>query len=263
MDGKKILTAVQHFTKRYVLLYEDCRKCPANQNKFAMSVNLSRPYRVIAIVIIVGVAFSTLAWSGGQRSLPAAQPGMDTIPSHHLKKEQKASKLRHRKPEGRVARELDLRIDEEEPEVLVDADVADDMDIHIDLRDLKGLNARIEADVLKNMDALNALKDAEAPDELEELDRLSICDEDLEELRDLHIDEDIWNELHELKIEMDNLREEIDDELSGKIDDYRIREQVRRVVDAVKMEIPRVRREVEKAMASHWDDGRQFPRDWQ
>jgi len=265
MNGKKILKAVQHFTKRYVLLYEDRRNHhPANQKKFAMSVNLSRPYRVIAIVMIVGVAFSTLAWSGGHRPAePAPQSGTDTMPSHHFKADRKASKPRHKKAEGRVARELDLRIDEEEPEVLVDADVMDDMDLHIDLEDLKGLNARIEADVLKNGDALKALKDFEVYDELEELERLNICDEDLEELKDLNIDEDIWNELHELKIEMDNLREEIDNEVSGKVDDYRIREEIRRVVEAVKMEIPRVRREVEKAMTAHWDDGRQYDRQWQ
>ena len=67
-----------------------------------MSVNLSRPYRVIAIVIIVGVAFSTLAWSGGHHSGPTAQPGTDTIPSHHPGEDRKTSKPRHNKtPEGR------------------------------------------------------------------------------------------------------------------------------------------------------------------
>jgi len=228
-----------------------------------MSVNLSRPYRVIAIVIIVGVAFSTLAWSGGHHSGPTAQPGTDTIPSHHPGEDRKTSKPRHNKtPEGRVARELSLlRVDEEAPDVGVNTDALDDMDIHIDLDDLKGLNARIEADVLKNADALKALGDLGITDELEELDRLNICDEDLDDLKNLNIDEDIWNELHELKIEMDNLREEIDDEVSGKVDDYRVREQVRRVVEAVKMEIPRVRREVEKAMSSHREE--EDHRQWQ
>jgi len=216
-----------------------------------MSVNLSRPYRVTAIVVIVGVAFSTLAWSGDRRFRPASQPGTDTIPSRHPAKDRKAVKPVHKKPEGRVARELDLRIDAEEPDVMVDADDWGDMDIHLDLEDLKGLNARIEADVLKNIEGLKALDDLRDMNALEELHNMSICDEDLEELKDLNIDEDIWNELRELKMEMDELREEIDNDLSGKIDDDRVRDEVRRVVDAVKLEIPRVRREVEKAMSSY------------
>lgn len=114
-----------------------------------MSVNLSRPYRVIVVVIIVGVAFSTLAWSGGHRTEPAVQPAGDTIPSHEPGMDRGAAKPRHQTAEGRVARELDLRIDEEEPELLIDIDSPEDMDIHLDLEDLKGLNARIEADVLK------------------------------------------------------------------------------------------------------------------
>ncbi|MBN9379856.1 MAG: hypothetical protein J0H74_03765 [Chitinophagaceae bacterium] len=219
-----------------------------------MSVNLSRTNRVIVGVMIVGVVFSTLAWSGGHHAAPAAQPGRDTTPSHQPGPDRKAAKPRHKTAEGRVARELDLRIDEEQPEFLVDIDGPDDMDLHLDLEDLKGLNARIEADVLKNMDVRKALKeDPQDLDALEELDRLAICDEDLEELKDLNIDEDIWNELQELKTEMDGLREEIDNEVSGKVDDDRVREAVRHVVEAVKMEIPRVRREVEKAMAAYRD----------
>ena len=224
-----------------------------------MSVNLSRTYRVIAVVIIVGVAFSTLAWSGGHRTGTAAQPDRDTIPSHHKpRQEGKASKPRHRMPEGRVARELDLRIDEEEPMYLAGMDGLDDMDVHLNLEDLKGLNARIEADVLKNADVWKTLEGLRG---LDELDRLAIHDEDLEELKDLNIDEDILNELHDLKKEMDELREELGDKVSGKVDDERIQAAVRRVVEAVKMEIPRVRREVEKAIASYQDQDGQ--RQWQ
>lgn len=227
-----------------------------------MSVNLSRAYRVIAVVIIVGVAFSTLAWSGGHRAETAAQPDRDTIPSHHKpRQDRKASKPRHTVPEGRVARELDLRIDEEEPAYLTGIDGPDDMDFRLNLEDLKGLNARIEADVLKNADVWKTLEDLKDLDALEELDRLAIHDEDLEELKDLNIDEDIWNELHDLKIEMDALREELGNKVSGKVDDDRIQTAVRRVVEAVKMEIPRVRREVEKAIAAY--QGRDGQQQWQ
>lgn len=224
-----------------------------------MSVNLSRTYRVIAVVMIVGVAFSTLAWSGSHRAETAAQPDRDTIPSHHKpRQERKASKPRHRAPEGRVARELDLRIDEEEPSYLTGIDGLDSMDVRLNLEDLKGLNARIEADVLKNADVWKTLEDLRDLEALDELDRLTIHDEDLEELKDLNINEDIWNELHELKIEMDELREELGNQISGKVDDERIQAAVRRVVEAVKMEIPRVRREVEKALAAYRDrDGQQ------
>jgi hypothetical protein len=213
-----------------------------------MSVNLPRTYRVIMIVIVVGVAFSTLAWSGGNRLQPVSKPCTDTIPAHHNKQDRKAVKHGHRQEEGRVARELDLRIDAEEPETLYETDLSGDVDIHIDLEDLKGLNARIEADVFKNADVWKTLEAMKDLDALEELDCIKIDEDDLRELKDLNIDEDIWNELRDLKVEMDDLREELDNDLTGKMNDYRVREEIRRVVEAVKMEIPRVRREVEKAL---------------
>jgi hypothetical protein len=212
-----------------------------------MSVNLSRTYRVIVIVIVVGVAFSALAWSGGNRLPPVSGPRLDTIPSHR-KQDRKMAKPGYKKEEGRVARELDLRIDAEEPETFYETDLLGDMDISIDLESLKGLNARIEADVLKNADVWKTLEGMKDQDALEELECVRIDEDDLRELKDLNIDEEIWNELRDLKLEMDDLREELDAEMSGKVDDYRVQAEVRRVVEAVKMEIPRVRREVEKAL---------------
>jgi len=230
-----------------------------------MSVNLPRTYRVILVIAIVGVAFSTLAWSGDNGRTSTTRPLVDTIPFRHPRQDKKVVKPRHKAEEGRVARELDLRIDEEEPgEWNAAVEMPDDMDIRFNLDDLKGLNARIEADVLKNVDAwksLEALKDLEVLENLDVLSALNSVeiDEDaLQELKDMKIDEDIWNELHELKTEMDDLRDEINEDVSGKIDDYRIREEVRRVVEAVQSEIPSVRREVEKAMESHRNNGRQW-----
>ena len=244
-----------------------------------MSVNLPRTYRVILVIAIVGVAFSTLAWSGDNGHTSTIRPLADTIPSRHPKQDKKAVKPAHKAEEGRVARELDLRIDAEEPvEWNAGAEVLDDMDIRFNLDDLKGLNARIEADVLKNMDAWKSLEALRELDVLDELNSVEINEDALQELKDMKIDEDIWNELRELKTEMDDLRDEINEDVSGKIDDYRIREvtkrsegygrggacrsrydeALRRVVEAVQSEIPRVRREVEKAMEACRNEGRRW-----
>jgi hypothetical protein len=224
-----------------------------------MSVNLPRTYRVILVIAIVGVAFSTLAWSGDNGHLSTSLPALDTIPAPHPRQDRKAVKPARKAEEGRVARELDLRIDAEEPGEWTDiAEVSDDMDIRLNLDDLKGLNARIEADVLKNMDAWRSLEALRELDALDELNSVEIDENALQELKDMKIDGDIWNELRELKTEMDDLRDEINEDVSGKIDDYRIREEVRRVVEAVQSEIPRVRREVEKAMEACRDGGKQW-----
>ncbi|MDO6428970.1 hypothetical protein Q4E93_00125 [Flavitalea sp. BT771] len=224
-----------------------------------MSVNLPRTYRVILVIAIVGVAFSTLAWSGDNSHTSTPRPALDTIPARHPKQDKKAAKPARKAEEGRVARELDLRIDAEEPdEWMAGAEVLDDMDVRFNLDDLKGLNARIEADVLKNVDAWKSLEFLKEPDALEELNSVEIDENALQELKDMNIDEDIWNELRELKSEMDYLRDEINEDVSGKIEDYRIREEVRRVVEAVQSEIPRVRREVEKAMEACRDGGKQW-----
>jgi hypothetical protein len=235
-----------------------------------MSVNLPRTYRVILVISIVGVAFSTLAWSGDNVRVSTPRPAPDTIPARHPRQDRKAAKPARKAEEGRVARELDLRIDAEEPSEWVgDVELPDDMDIRLNLDELKGLNARIEADVLKSVGAWKSLEALKELDALDELNSVEIDDNTLQELKDMKIDDDIWNELHDLKIEMDDLRDEINEDVSGKIDDYRVRdnrapegygrggayrssydEAVRRVVAAVQSEIPRVRREVEKAMKS-------------
>jgi hypothetical protein len=211
------------------------------------------------VIAIVGVAFSTLAWSGDNGHLSTSLPALDTIPAGHPKQDRKAAKPARKAEEGRVARELDLRIDAEEPGEWTDiVEVPEDMDIRLNLDDLKGLNARIEADVLKNVDAWRSLEALKELDALDELNSVEIDENALQELKDMKIDGDIWNELRELKTEMDDLRDEINEDVSGKIDDYRIREEVRRVVEAVQNEIPRVRREVEKAMEACRNDGRQW-----
>ena len=224
-----------------------------------MSVNLPHTYRVILVIAIVAVAFSTLAWSGDNGHISTSRPALDTIPSRHPRQDRKVAKPARKAEEGRVARELDLRIDAEEPEEWVaDVEVLNDMDIRLNLDDLKGLNARIEADVLKSVDAWKELHALKELDVLSALNSVEIDENALQELKDLKIDEDIWNELQELKIEMDDLRDEINEDVSGKIDDYRIKEEVRRVVAAVQSEIPRVRREVEKAMEAYRNDGKQW-----
>src|SRR5438128_2742749 len=103
-----------------------------------MSVNLSRPDRVIVIMAIIGIAFSTLGWSGDLRT-PASKPGLDTIPSRRHGQGRAQVKPDHKKEEGRVARELDLRLDVEEakePEELPHAlmvDVPVDMNMDLDM----------------------------------------------------------------------------------------------------------------------------------
>ncbi len=224
-----------------------------------MSVNLSPAYRVLVIVVAVGVAFSTLAWSGGS-SKPAisAVPGSkDTMPAPRVQRHERVAKPRHRIEQGRVARELDLRMDMESPEETMALD-PEDLDVEVNLSSLQRLNARIEADVLKNGNlwkTLEALKDMDA---LEELDRMNIGEQDMQDLKEMNIDEDIWLELQDLKEQIDNLKEELENDADRWVEDYRIHEEVRRMVEAVKMEIPRVRREVEKAMASYGES-----REWQ
>jgi hypothetical protein len=231
-----------------------------------MSVNLSRSDRVIIMVAIIGVALSTLGWSGDLRLTPASRPGQDTIPSRHPGEDRRTEKpATHEKGEGRVARELDLRLDLEEPEELPHALMVDvpvdpdlDVDLALDMEGLKGLNARIEADVMKNVEAWKHQELAE-PDALEVLQGMEIDEDALQILKDLNIDEDMWNELRELKIEMDYLKEDIDSDISKYFSDPRVHAEVERVIEAVKEEIPRMRREVERAMQS-WHDSR---KQWQ
>jgi len=223
-----------------------------------MSVNLSPAYRVIIIVVIAGTAFSTLAWSGGSsKTVISAVHGQDTMPAPRIQRHQRVVKPRHNIEQGRVARELDLRLDMASPEDLMELD-PEDLNIDADLSSLQRLNARIEADVLKNGNLWATLESLKDMDALLELDRMNIDEQDLRDLKEMNIDEDIWMELQGLKEQMDNLKEELENDADRWVDDYRIHEEVRRMVEAVKMEIPRVRREVEKAMASYGDS-----RKWQ
>jgi len=217
-----------------------------------MSVNLSPVYRVIIVVVAVGTAFSTLAWSGGSNkpAIPSV-PRQDTMPAPPKTDRHQAIKPRHKAEQGRVARELDLRMDVEVPEesLTLDLPEEEEIDIDVDLASLQRLNARIEADVLKNGNVwatLEALKDMDA---LQELDRMNIDQQDLEDLKELNIDEDILNEVQNLKEQMDGLHEVLSNDDDRWWNDARIHEEVRRVMEAVRMEIPRVRREVEKAIS--------------
>jgi hypothetical protein len=237
-----------------------------------MSVNHSPQHRVITTVVAIGVAFSTLAWSGDNKLNHPSRTGIDTIPSR-VHADKKVLKHRRGAEEGRVARELDLRMDmEEEPlPELPETDLLSDLDISVDLEALKGLNARIEADILRDMDAwnnLDALKGLdilersglqEEQDALDQLKDMGIEEEDLQELKDLNIDEEIWNELKDLKEEMDDVRNEIEEDRAKGVDEYRVQEEAERVMDAVRAEIPRVRREVERALQDYRDsEGRQW-----
>jgi hypothetical protein len=200
-----------------------------------MSVNLLPKYRVLAFVAVVGIASTALAWSGDHRvQLPYFQ-GRDTMPTsnHTLTK-----KPGHKKSakEGRVARELDLRMDVEDipglPEMddmpgIPEMDTQGDMDIQIDL------------DALKSM---------------------SIAEEDLKVLKDLNIDDEIWNELKDLKVQMDELCTDLEEEQLNGINNYRLQMETDAIIDAMRAEIPKVRREVQKALQEYEDsDGR----DWQ
>ena len=216
-----------------------------------MSVNLSPAYRVIVIVAAVGIAFSTLAWSGGSsKPVISAIPGRDTTPAPRQERRQQAIKPRQKAEQGRVARELDLRLDMETPEESMVLELPEvDIEVAMDLQDLQRLNARIEADVLKNGNPWKTLEVLKDMDALEELDRLSIDEEDLQQLKDINIDEDIFIELQDLKERMDGLRQELDGDADRWWNDARVHEEVRKVMEAVRMEIPRVRRAVEKALA--------------
>ncbi|HEY4208384.1 MAG TPA: hypothetical protein VGM31_16275 [Puia sp.] len=233
-----------------------------------MSVNLPPQYRVIAIVVVFGVAFSTLAWSGDNRLYLPSIPGSDTIPSHP-KPGKKPLKPRKKVEEGRVARELDLRMDVDDMDMPepTELDALSERDIPVDMDAWRGLNARIEADVLKNVDAwnnLDALKELDFPgrdglDALDELKDMVIEDEDLQALKELNIDDEIWNELKYLKETMDDLRNDIEEERTKGADEYRVRQEVQKIIEAVRAEIPRVRKEVERAMREYKDgQGRQW-----
>jgi len=190
--------------------------------------------------MIVGVAFSTLAWSGETSLKPKPRPGKDTIPTRSQSQDRKVPKPRHRVEEGRMARELDLRIDAEEPDSLYElaggADMLNNMDIDVHLPDLTDLAV------------------------LNQLDKLGLDDESLQELKDLNIDEDVWNELKDLKIAMDAVKEDMHRALAGKVSDYRVEQEVQKIAEAVRREMPCVRREIEKAMRASQDSQ---PKQWQ
>jgi hypothetical protein len=112
---------------------------------------------------------------------------------------------------------------------------------------VKGLNARVEGGVLKNMDAWNNL------DALAELKDVFIEEEDLQTLKDLNIDDEIWNELKELKNHMDDLREQLEEDRANGINDYKLHREVDAIVEALRAEMPRVRREVQKVVQEYND----------
>ncbi|HEY8969686.1 MAG TPA: hypothetical protein VIM64_11345, partial [Puia sp.] len=100
-----------------------------------MSVNLLPQYRVIAIVVVVSIAFSALAWSGGNRLRPASAQDLDSVPSRS-RPPKRAPKRKKQVEEGRVARELDLRMDIDDTEgmpQLREPDAADNLDIDLDM----------------------------------------------------------------------------------------------------------------------------------
>ncbi len=242
----------------------------ANQKKFAMSVYLPPKYRVIAIIMVAGIAFVALAWTGDNRLAPLSIPGSDTVPSPQ-RPAKKAPKPKKR-AEGRVARQLDLRIDVEDtlgmPDIpeMPELNKLNDLDMSFDLDALKGLNAQVEGDVLKNMDAwnnLDALKELDFRDmvsvnDLDELKGMFIEEEDLQTLKDLNIDDDTWNELRGLKDQMDDLREQLEEDRANGVSEYRLHREVDAIMEAVRAEMPRVRREVQKAVEEYRD-----PRKWQ
>ncbi len=169
---------------------------------------------------------------------------MDTVPRllRAPAKPEKCEKVQWKVEEGRTARELDLRIDEEEPEAAIDSEICVNLDV------LKGENVRIEADEWTNLDAWKESETLNDKDALEELNEIGLNEEALETLKELNIDEDLWNELNDLKVEMDALRNELEKQRARGVDDYRMHESVKRVLEAVRMEMPRVRKEVERTL---------------
>lgn len=178
---------------------------------------------------------------------PSSVQVSDSVPSHpSLAK--KAPKRRKHAEEGRVARELDLRMDVDDTEGmpgLPELDAPNIIDIEldiptVDLDGLKGPNAQFGLPpVLDRMD-IGAL---------DELNDMVIGDEDLETLKDLNIDEDVWNELRTLKEQMDDLRSELEEDRDkGMISNYRLNREAEAIIEAVRAEMPRVRREVQKAL---------------
>jgi len=216
-----------------------------------MSVNLLPKYRVIAIIVAVGLAFSALAWSDDNHLRPPSTQGLDSIPTHP-RPPKKAPKRKKHAEEGRVARELDLRLDVDDVEAMpelreLDApdDLVNDMDISIDLESLNDLNAQFGPPPIPDridLDALDELKD------------MVIEEEDLQTLKDLNIDEEIWNKLKALKEQMDDLRSELEEDQAKRvISDYRLRREAEAIMEAVRAEIPMVRREVQKALQEYSD----------
>ncbi|HEY4206947.1 MAG TPA: hypothetical protein VGM31_09045, partial [Puia sp.] len=159
-----------------------------------MSVNLPLKYRVLAIVVVLSTAFLALAWTGDNHLAPGSIHRLDTVPSRHPSAK-KAPRPKKHAPEGRVARDLDLRMDVEDSEgmpEMPELGALNDFDLSKDMDAFKGLNAQVEGDVLKNMDAwnnLDALKELDIPgsmglDALDELKDINIEEEDLEALKD-------------------------------------------------------------------------------
>jgi len=211
-----------------------------------MSVNLLPKYRVIAIAAVVCIAFSTLAWSGGNRLKPPSVQGLDSVPSHP-RPAKKAPKRKKHVEEGRVARELDLRMDVDDtegmpelPELNAPYNLDIDMDMPtMDMDALKDLNAQFGLPPVPDRIDINAL---------DELNDMVIGDGDLQTLKDLNINEEIWNELRALKEQMDDLRSELEEDQAKGINDYRLRREADAIMEAVRAEMPRVRREVQKVL---------------
>jgi hypothetical protein len=182
-----------------------------------MSVNLLPKYRVIAIIAVVSIAASALAWSGEHRLYPPSVPGSDTTPTQ-ARPAVKAPKQKKVLKEGRTARELDLRMDVDDAEAMPE---------------------------IPEMDALDELKN------------MSIEEEDLQTLKELNIDGEIWNELSALKEQMDDLQLALEDDQAKGIYDYKLLREMEAVMDAIQEEMPRVRQEVQKALQEYKDvDGR-------
>jgi hypothetical protein len=208
-----------------------------------MSVNLLPKYRVIAIVVVVTIAFSALAWTGDRSMRPLSVQGSDSIPSRP-RPSKKAPKHKKQVEEGRVARELDLRMDVDDTEgtpELPEADAADAMDMVMDI-DLDMPSAQLGIPPIPERIDLDAL---------DELNEMVIEDEDLQTLKDLNIDDAIWNELKALKEQMDDLRSQLEDDQAKGISDYRVQREAEAVIEVIQAEIPRVRREVQKALQEY------------
>lgn len=176
---------------------------------------------------------------------PSAQ-GLDSVPPHP-RPPKKAPKRKKQVEEGRVARELDLRMDVEDTEGMPEMpglDALTDMDMPIDLEALKGMNAQF---------GLPPIPDRIEMDALDELKDMIIGDEDLRTLKDLDIDEEIWNELRDLKEQMDDLRSALEEDRANGINDYRLRREADAIMQAVRAEMPGVRREVQKALQEYND----------